>query len=69
LAGYGDRHFKVEKRLVGERTVTGMRPLEGDERVEELAQMLGAVSDSTRESAREILVQVEEAKALQLPGA
>jgi DNA repair protein RecN (Recombination protein N) len=68
LAGYGDRHFKVEKRVIpatgvgpgGERTVVGVRSLEGDERVAELAQMLGVLSESTRESAREILAQVKE---------
>jgi DNA repair protein RecN (Recombination protein N) len=73
LAGYGDRHFKVEKQVIpstdperGEqRTVTGVRRLEGDARVEELAQMLGLVSDSTRESARAILARVQESKAVQ----
>jgi len=71
LAGYGDCHFKVEKRVIpatepgsdGERTVTHIRPLEGDERIDELAQMLGLVSESTQESAREILAQVTKAKA------
>jgi DNA repair protein RecN (Recombination protein N) len=70
LAGFGDRHFKVEKQVVpskapgldGERTVTTVRLLEGHERVEELAQMLGVVSESTEESAREILAQVAQAK-------
>ena len=45
-----------------QRTVTSAHPVEGDERVKELAQMLGVVSDSTQESAREILEQVAEAK-------
>ena len=71
LAGYGDRHFKVEKQVVaasepgpeGQRTVTTVRPLKEKERIEELAQMLGQVSESTRESAREILAQVTTAKA------
>ena len=75
LAGYGDRHFKVEKQVVPstdpeqseQRTVTGIRRLEGDARVEELAQMLGLVSDSTRESARAILARVQESKAVQSP--
>jgi DNA repair protein RecN (Recombination protein N) len=70
LAGYGDCHFKVEKQVVStpesgpddQRTTTTVRPLEKDEQVEELAQMLGVVSESTRESAREILTQVQEAK-------
>ncbi len=58
LAGYGDRHFQVTKHVVGERTITRVQVLEGEARVEELAQMLGAVSESTRQSAREILDQV-----------
>jgi DNA repair protein RecN (Recombination protein N) len=70
LAGYGDCHFKVEKRVASapesgpdeQRTTTAVRPLEKDEQVEELAQMLGVVSESTRESAREILAQVQEVK-------
>ncbi len=70
LASYGDRHFKVAKQVIpalgseqgDQRTVTGVHSLEGDDRVEELAQMLGVVSDSTWESAREILAQVEETK-------
>ena len=70
LAGYGDRHFKVEKQVVTtsepgpakQRTVTTVRPLKETERVEEMAQMLGQVSESTRESAREILAQVATAK-------
>ena len=65
LAGYGDCHFKVEKHVdpEGQRTTTAVRPLEGDEQVEEMAQMLGVVSGSARESAREILAQVAETKA------
>jgi DNA repair protein RecN (Recombination protein N) len=75
LAGHGDRHFKVEKQVVstsssggvGERTVTSIRPLEGEQRVEELAQMLGVVSESTKESAREILAQVTGFKSKLVP--
>jgi DNA repair protein RecN (Recombination protein N) len=71
LAAYGDRHFKVEKRVVSstevgpddERTVTNVRLIEGDQRVEELAQMLGINSESTQESAREILARVAQAKS------
>jgi DNA repair protein RecN (Recombination protein N) len=76
LAGYGDQHYKVEKQIhtvpesgqSEERTVTHIRSLEGDERIEEFAQTLGVVSESTRESAREILVHVAEEKAVQSPG-
>lgn len=57
IAGYGDAHYHVAKRVVDNRTLTGVRTLSGDERVEELATMLGAPSASTRQSAREILAQ------------
>lgn len=58
IAGFADVHYHVSKHLEGERTQTGVRSLVGDDRVEELAQMLGMPSDSTRQSAREILDQV-----------
>jgi DNA repair protein RecN (Recombination protein N) len=57
IAGYGDAHYHVAKQVEDQRTKTGVRTLAGDERVEELAQMLGTPSDSTRQSAREILSQ------------
>ena len=41
VASLGDRHFKVEKRVRGGRTFVGVRPLEGRERVDEIARMLG----------------------------
>jgi DNA repair protein RecN (Recombination protein N) len=71
LAGFGDRHFKIEKQVVsskgpeldGERTVTTACVLEGDARVDELAHMLGVNSESTQDSAREILTQVTQAKS------
>jgi DNA repair protein RecN (Recombination protein N) len=73
LAGFADRHYKVAKHIISpaesdnddQRTVTRAHLLEDDERVEELAQMLGVASESTVESAREILTQVEAAKTSQ----
>ena len=63
LAGYGDKHFKVEKRIEGERTVTQVRPLAEGERAEELAQMLGGLGEKSLESAEEILAHVQRVKA------
>lgn len=57
IAGFGDAHYHVAKQVENKRTKTGVNMLVGDERVEELAQMLGKPSDSTRQSAREILNQ------------
>ncbi len=58
LAGYGDTHFKVEKRIDGERTLTHITALSGQARVEELAQMLGASGEGATLSAQEILSSV-----------
>ena len=62
LAGYGDAHFKVEKTVDGERTLTHVSPLDGEARVEELAQMLGASGEGATLSAQEILAGVAEVK-------
>jgi DNA repair protein RecN (Recombination protein N) len=62
LASYGDAHFKVDKRVVGERTITHVQELSPEARREELAQMLGLVSEVTRKSAREILAQAQQEK-------
>ena len=58
LAAYGDQHFKVEKRVQDGRTITRVVKLEGQLRLQELANMLGEVSEGTLQSAHEILEQV-----------
>ncbi|MCS7070518.1 MAG: hypothetical protein NZM00_03370, partial [Anaerolinea sp.] len=56
LAGYADRHFRVEKLVENERTRTRIIPLEDEaQRVEELAAMLGTINESGQQSARELL--------------
>jgi DNA repair protein RecN (Recombination protein N) len=57
IAVYGDRHFVVSKREVGERTASTVRALGESERMEEVARMLGGirVTDRTREAAAEML--------------
>jgi DNA repair protein RecN (Recombination protein N) len=55
LAAFGDQHFQVQKKVHGGRTTTEVKPLTGDERTLELAQMLGEVSEGTLRSAHEIL--------------
>ena len=64
LAGYGDVHFKVDKRVVGERTLTMVQQLTDEERVEELASMLGTATRATRRSAQELLERVGRVKRL-----
>jgi DNA repair protein RecN (Recombination protein N) len=50
-------HLRVEKVLEGGRTVTRVRLLGSEERIEELARMLGGrhVTGTTREHARELV--------------
>jgi DNA repair protein RecN (Recombination protein N) len=62
LAGYGDVHFKVDKGVVGERTVTMVQQLTDEERIEELASMLGTATKVTRRSAQELLEWVKKTK-------
>jgi DNA repair protein RecN (Recombination protein N) len=62
LAAYGDQHLHVEKTVQGKRTLTRVQKLEGQGRVSELAAMLGTLSETTRESAEEIMNLVEEDK-------
>jgi DNA repair protein RecN (Recombination protein N) len=56
LASYGDQHLRVQKGIVDDRTVTDVQSLEGSEREQELAGMLGTITDRTLASAREMLV-------------
>ncbi len=55
LAAYGDQHFRVEKQIQDGRTTTKVLELGGEERLLELAQMLGGISEGTLQSARELL--------------
>ncbi len=55
LASCADLHFQVRKGVVGDRTVTSVHPLTGEELELELAGMLGAVTEQTRASARELV--------------
>lgn len=55
LAAFGEQHFHVRKHVQSGRTTTEVKALEADDRLFELAQMLGEVSDGTLHSAREII--------------
>lgn len=63
LAAYGDQHLQVQKVQRDGRTVTIVQPMKGEERMVELAQMLGEVSDGTLQSAMEILRAAQTAKS------
>jgi DNA repair protein RecN (Recombination protein N) len=63
LASYGDLHLRVQKGIVGDRTVTGVQALVGEERERELAGMLGNVTARTRSSASEMLALSQRCKS------
>jgi DNA repair protein RecN (Recombination protein N) len=62
LAAFGDQHFKIMKVLVDHRTLTEALILNGVQRREELAQMLGALSEGTLSSADEMIQRVKQYK-------
>ncbi|MDD5167180.1 MAG: DNA repair protein RecN [Syntrophales bacterium] len=57
IACFGIRHYSVKKRIHGEKTVTSVDILSEEERLEEMARMLGGVevTETTRIHAREML--------------
>lgn len=61
IASLAQRHFYIEKRVIGARTAVSVHEMTMDERIEELARMLGGaqVTDTTRQHAREMLMLAE----------
>jgi DNA repair protein RecN (Recombination protein N) len=59
IASLADRHYAVRKRVVKERTLTEVVALQGEERVDEVARMLGGqtITDAARRHAREMVRQ------------
>ena len=66
LAAYGDQHYTVNKRILEEageeRTSTVVNQLEGEKRIGELMQMLGATTDAGRRSVEEMIEDVTKVK-------
>jgi len=57
IARFGDHHFNISKQVTNGRTVTRITPLNNDERVQEIARMLGGdqITPTTLDHARELL--------------
>ncbi len=55
LAGFGQQHFQVLKGMADGRTSIRVQEINGEERVKELATMLGGPSEKNLESARELM--------------
>ena len=65
VAAYGAQHLKVEKGGTAKSTVTGIRQLSTEERLEELAHMMTGdkVTQLAREHARTLLEETGQLKA------
>jgi len=61
IAKFGDHHFSVIKRVSDGRTKTEINPLSGEDRLEEIARMLGGeeITQTTLDHAREMLNVVQ----------
>jgi DNA repair protein RecN (Recombination protein N) len=57
IASYADRHFTVRKEIVGGKTESKVRTMEGPERLQEIAEMIGGqrITDTTRAQAQELM--------------
>ncbi|MEN6485427.1 MAG: DNA repair protein RecN [Syntrophobacteraceae bacterium] len=64
IACHGKTHYKVAKNAGDGGTVTTIRPIASEDRVEELARMLGgiSISEKVRAHARELLQQTQNAE-------
>lgn len=65
IAAFGDAHYKVEKHTEAGRTLTRVKQLTLEERVEELARMLGGakVTATARDHARQLIEEASRARA------
>ncbi len=57
IASLADSHYNIEKHVRGKRTVVRVKPLGGQDRIDEIARMLGGreITDTTRRHAAELL--------------
>ncbi len=64
IARYGGRHFRIVKAVTKGRTHTTITPLSAQERIEELARMLGGenITSTTRAHAKEMLATAPRAE-------
>ncbi len=57
VASLADQHFLVEKEIAGKNTKIGLRKLDEDQQIEEIARMLAGekITDAARQNARAML--------------
>ena len=59
LAAFGDTHWRAQKIERDGRTITAVSQLDGEERLAEIAAMLGSISQAGLDSAREMLTAAQ----------
>jgi DNA repair protein RecN (Recombination protein N) len=71
IACYGDRHLTVRKDVKEGKTSTSVRVMDGAERLQEIAEMIGGqrITDVTRAQAGELLEAARAEFAKEKPGA
>ena len=59
IASLADSHFRVEKHIINQRTVTRVKRLDENERINEIATLIGdgAPGETTLLAAKELLLQ------------
>jgi len=59
IAKFGNYHFKISKQITNGRTKTSILPLDNEERIQEIARMLGGLqmTKTTLDHAREMINQ------------
>ncbi len=57
IVALGDSHFKIYKEEVGDKTVSNILKLKNDERIDEIARLIGGpvITDNTIKAAKEML--------------
>jgi DNA repair protein RecN (Recombination protein N) len=64
LAAYADAHIRVEKQVQGGRTRAKAQILNREDRIAELAKMLGSETETNRDSALELITIAKQDRAL-----
>ncbi|HAP66662.1 MAG TPA: DNA repair protein RecN [Nitrospinae bacterium] len=59
IASRADTHFQIAKKTSNNRTITSIKELKGEERVEEIARMAGGkvITDTARKHAEEMIMK------------
>ena len=62
VAAFADTHLLIAKNVRDERTFTTVQPLSQEERVQELARIMGGenITEPVLASARELILQAKE---------